>query len=95
LSDIEIYQTRLFQKQKKKLKKNQIEDLDKAIKFLIKNLKSGQQKTGNLSQVWIYKFSMVNQRYLLAYTWDEKSRTLIALGVHENFFRDLKRSIRR
>jgi len=101
LSEIKIYQTRLFQNQKKKLKKNQIvqgtlygEDLDKAINSLIENPKLGQQKTGNLSKVWIYKFSMVNQQNLLAYLWDEKSRTLIALGVHENFYRDLKKSIK-
>ena len=94
MSDIKIYQTHLFEKQKKKLKNNQVKDLDKAIKSLIENPKLGQQKTGDLSKVWVYKFSMVNQQYLLAYLWDEKSRTLIALGIHENFYRDLKRSIK-
>jgi mRNA-degrading endonuclease RelE of RelBE toxin-antitoxin system len=94
LSGIKIYQTHFFEKQKKKLKKNQVKDLDKAIKSLIKNPKLGQQKTGDLSEVWVYKFSMVNQQYLLAYLWDKKSRTLIALGVHKNFYRDLKRSIK-
>jgi mRNA-degrading endonuclease RelE of RelBE toxin-antitoxin system len=94
LRDIKIYQTHLFEKQKKKLKKNPVKDLDKAIKSLIENPRLGQQKTGDLSKVWVYKFSMVNQQYLLAYLWDEKSRTLIALGVHENFYRDLKKSIK-
>ena len=94
MSDIKIYQTHLFEKQKKKLKKNQVKDLDKAIKSLIENPRLGQQKTGDLSKVWVYKFSIVNQQYLLAYLWDEKSRTLIALGVHENFYRDLKKSIK-
>ena len=94
MNDIKIYQTRLFKNQKKKLKKNQIKDLDKAIKSLIENPKLGQQKTGDLSNVWVYKFSMVNQQYLLAYLWDDKSRTLINLGVHENFYRDLKKSIK-
>ena len=101
MSDIKIYQTRHFQNQKKKLKKNRIvqgtpngEDLDKAIYSLIENPKQGQQKTGNLSKVWVYKYSMVNQQNLLAYLWDAKSRTLITLGVHENFYRDLKKSIK-
>ena len=75
------------------LKKNQIDDLDKAIKSLKENPNLGQQKTGDLSKVWVYKFSMLNQQYLLAYSWEEKSRTLITLGVHENFYRDLKRFI--
>ena len=94
MSDINIFQTRLFKNQKKKLKKNQINDLDKAIKSIIINPKIGQQKTGVLSQVWIYKFSMVNQQNLLAYMWNEESRTLIALGVHENFYRDISKSIK-
>lgn len=94
MSEIKIYQTRFFRNQKKKLKKNQINDLDKAIKSIMENPNIGQQKTGYLSKVWVYKFSMVKQQYLLAYLWDEKSRTLINLGVHENFYRDLKRSIK-
>lgn len=94
MSEIKFYQTRLFQNQKKKLKKNQINDLDKAIKSIIENPKLGQQKTGVLSKVWVYKFSMVNQQNLLAYLWDEKSRTLLALGVHENFYRDLTHSVK-
>jgi hypothetical protein len=28
---------------------------------------------------------------LLAYEWDPKQRLLLALGVHENFYRDLKK----
>ena len=88
---IEVLQTPLFVKIKKKLKKNQIKELDKAIRKIIDNPNIGQQKQGDLSDVWVYKFKMVKQEYLLAYQWDEKTRTLIALGVHENFYRDLKK----
>jgi mRNA interferase RelE/StbE len=94
LTVIKVYQTRLFRNQKKKLNKNYIKALDKAIESIIENPKIGQKKTGDLAQVWIYKFSIVNQQFLLAYLWDEKSRILIALGTHENFYRDLKRSIK-
>ena len=94
MKDIEVYQTNLFRKNKKKLNKNQIEDLDNAVKTLIKNPKLGEQKTGGLSDIWVYKFLMKGQQYLLAYTWNEESRTLIALGLHKKFYRDLKRSIR-
>lgn len=88
---IEVLQTPLFVKIKKKLKKNQIKDLDQAIRKIIDNPNIGQQKQGDLSDVWVYKFKMVKQEYLLAYQWDETTRTLIALGVHENFYRDLKK----
>ena len=94
MDKIQILQTNLFARQKKKLKKNQVADLDKAIQELIAHPKIGQQKSGDLSEVWVYKFPILKQQYLLAYTWDEKSRTLIALGVHENFYRDIKRSVK-
>ena len=88
---IEIVQTPIFTKKKKKLKKNQIKDLDDAVRNVAKNPKIGERKTGDISGIWVYKFRMVKQEYLLAYEWDDKKRILIALGVHENFYRDLKK----
>jgi len=90
---VEVLQTSIFLRKKKKLKKNQIKDLDIAVKEIIKNPEIGEQKIGDLQGIWVYKFRMVNQESLLAYSWDEKKRLLIALGVHENFYRDLKKSV--
>jgi mRNA-degrading endonuclease RelE of RelBE toxin-antitoxin system len=91
---IKVFQTPTFVRQKKKLNKSQIRDLDKAIKRLVSEPQTGVQKIGDLKDIWIYKFKMAKQLHLLAYQWDEESRTLIALGVHENFYRDLKRQIK-
>ena len=60
---------------------------------IVKIPEIGDEKKGNLSNIWVYKFKMVNQLYLLAYEWDTESRILVALGVHENFYRNIKRSI--
>jgi len=90
---IEVLQTPLFAKRKKKLHKNQIKDLDIAVKAIIDNPEVGTKKKGILSDVWIYKFKMVNQENLLAYQWNPERRILIALGVHENFYRDVEKSI--
>ncbi len=90
--EIEVLQTHVFAKRRKKLHKNQIKDLDKAITEISKNPMIGTQKKGNLSDVWIYKFKMVKQENLLAYQWDPKTRKLIALGVHVNFYRDIEQS---
>ena len=49
------------------------------------------KKIGDLAHVWVDKFRITKQEYLLAYDWDEKKRILIALGVLENFYRDLKK----
>ena len=91
---IQVLQTPLFAKQKKKLRKMQIKELDKAIKVIIKDPKAGEQKKGNLTSIWVYKFKITNQLYLLAYEWNKKSRVLIALGVHENFYRKLKKYLK-
>ena len=88
---VQVLQTPLFARQKNKLNKKQLQDLDKAVKEIIKNPKAGEQKRGDLSSAWVYKFKMVKRLYLLAYEWDVKSRILIALGVHEIFYRDLKK----
>ena len=91
MGEIQVFQTPLFSKIKKKLKKNQVKDLDNAVREIIKNPELGEQKKGDLADVWVYKFRMVDREDLLAYQWDEKTRTLIALGVHENFYRDIKK----
>ena len=91
MGEIQVFQTPLFSKIKKKLKKNQIKDLDNAVREIIKNPEIGEQKKGDLTDVWVYKFRMVDRENLLAYQWDEKTRTLISLGVHENFYRDIKK----
>lgn len=88
---VEILQTPIFAKKKKKLKKNQIKDLDNAVRKIVKEPKIGERKKGDLADIWVYKFRMANQEHLLAYQWDSEKRALIALGVHENFYRDLKK----
>lgn len=90
---IKVFQTPIFAKRKKKLHKNQIKDLDKAVKAIVENPEIGVRKKGILSDVWIYKFKMVNQENLLAYQWDSESRILVALGVHENFYQDVEKSL--
>ncbi|SEH06312.1 type II toxin-antitoxin system RelE/ParE family toxin [Candidatus Venteria ishoeyi] len=90
---IEVLQTAIFARKRKKLKTNQLKDLDNAIKAIIKNPTIDEQKKGDLQDIWVYKFRMAKQESLLAYQWDETKRLLIALGVHENFYRDLKKNI--
>lgn len=89
---IKVFQTNLFSKKIKKLSKKQKNDLDKAVRAIIENPKIGQEKKGDLIGVFVYKFKSSTQQLLLAYEWDEESRTLLMIGVHENFYRNLKKS---
>ena len=91
MGNISISQMPAFKKAFKKLHKNQKEMVKKAIKEIINNPEIGTIKKGDLSGVYVYKFKINNQEYLLAYEWVPEERVLLALGVHENFYRDLKR----
>lgn len=89
---IKVFQTNLFSKKIKKLSKKQKQDLDKAIREIIDDPIIGEEKKGDLLGVFVYKFKSSTQQLLLAYEWDEESRTLLMIGVHENFYRDLKKN---
>jgi len=89
---MKIVQTPTFIRQTKKIHKNQKADLDKAISAVVNDPNIGEFKKGDLSNIQVYKFKMVKQLTLLAYEFREHELILVllALGVHENFYRDLK-----
>jgi mRNA-degrading endonuclease RelE of RelBE toxin-antitoxin system len=89
---MKIEQTLSFKSKAKKLHKNQLNDLEKAIKEIVKDPLMGIKKKGDLVDVYVYKFKMNKTLHLLAYMWnaEEDLLTLLQLGVHENFYRDLK-----
>lgn len=82
-----------FKKSTKKLHKNQRRDLEMAVVDIAQNPEIGQLKKGDLAGIRVHKFKMVGQLMLLAYSWENNTitLTLIGLGSHENFYRDLKR----
>ena len=88
-----VLQTPSFKKAVKKLHKNQKKELDKAVKALMKDPLSGEQKKGDLVFLRVYKFKMVKQLTLLGYSYQDGSAVLelIALGSHENFYREVKK----
>lgn len=91
---IQVLQTSSFKKTVKKLKAKQKADLDKAVREVIAEPEIGQRKKGDLSFLRVYKFKMEKQLTLLGYSYEDGAITLelIALGSHENFYRDMKRS---
>lgn len=89
-----VMQTRRFARQYKKLHDNIAVDVDKAVKTVAASPIIGERKKGDLADLLVYKFRSQGQLYLLGYTVDDQVRLvyLEALGPHENFYRDLKRS---
>lgn len=88
-----VLQTNEFAKAVRKLPKEQKLEVDKAIRKIIAAPSIGQMKVGDLAGVQVYKFRINRQEVLLAYEHDASNLTLYLLksGVHENFYRDLKR----
>ncbi len=90
---MKIVQTNRFEKAYRKLHKNQLEDANKALKEIVDNPLIGESKKGDLADIRVYKFKMVHQLTLIAYMYEDEEiiLTFIAIGSHENFYRDIKR----
>lgn len=88
-----VVQSPTFRKAVKRLKENQKEDLDEAVRELMADTDLGEQKKGDLAFLRVYKFKMNKQLTLLGYSFDDGTLVLelMALGAHENFYRDIKR----
>lgn len=89
---LEIRQTHSFEKAYKRLHANQRADANRAIDQIISNPHIGIQKKGDLRGIRVHKFKMQRQLTLLAYSFEDEVLvlTFIALGSHENFYRDIK-----
>jgi mRNA interferase RelE/StbE len=87
----EIIQAPLFARQKKKLKKNQIKQLDDAIKNIMANPAIGTAKFGDLQGVQVFKSKIGSNLTLLAYEVNENTLYLYTFGPHQNFYRELSK----
>jgi mRNA interferase RelE/StbE len=88
---MKIYQSRSFEKKVKKFNEKEKYELDNEIKQIIQNPLIGTEKRGDLKGVFVHKFNLQNQPYLLSYRFiKEESVELIMIGPHENYYRDLK-----
>ena len=85
--------TPTFSRAVKRLRPGQKAELDEAVRTIAEDPALGEAKVGDLAGVRVFKFRLNNQLCLLAYSQvDEETIKLLALGSHENFYRDLKRS---
>lgn len=60
---------------------------------VIENPLLGQEKLGDLSSLYVYKFKIGKIQWLLGYSLNESKKIITweAIGQHENFYRDIKR----
>ncbi len=90
---MKVLQSRSFAKKVKKLNKSEKSKIDDQIRSIIQNPDIGIEKKGDLKGIFVHKFKVKTIQYLLAYRIIETNLELIMLGPHENYYRDLKKSI--
>jgi len=91
VTEILVQQTNAFLRAYKKLHNNQKDAVDQAIEDIVRDPTIGDEKKGDLSDLYVHKFDCVSQLFLLAYEHDPTTRLLLLVGTQENFYRKLKR----
>ncbi len=88
-----LLQTPSFKKAVQKLHKNQVVELEAAIKLIVQDPYIGEAKKGDLAGVRVYKLRIISHLTLIAYQINniEHQIILLSCGSHENFYRDLKK----
>lgn len=95
---LKILSTTSFTRIVKKLHNKDKKDVDEAINVVASEIPSGEEKKGDLSGVFVYKFKMNRQEMLLAYKFqlskdNPEEVVLLAMGSRENFYAYLKNEI--
>ena len=87
-------QTPRFSRLYKKLGKRQLIALHEAMDQVFKDPNAGQQKVGDLSELFVFKYKLGSEEWLLGYTINASKKVITwhAIGHHENFYRDVKRN---
>ena len=95
IMNLVIKQSNSFKRAIKKLSSQHKLALDNEVKKLMKSPHMGERKKGDLDFLRVHKFKLANQEFLLGYQFEENELilTLLKLGVHENFYRDIKKEI--
>lgn len=88
----EIRQTNRFARAYKRLNDSTAAAVDKSVLVIAADPSVGEKKSGDLANLWVYKFKHQGQLYLLGYTQNKEICIvyLEAIGPHENFYKKLK-----
>jgi hypothetical protein len=81
---MKIIQSGIFGRKVKQLPKAQKLQLDEAIRKIMEQPAIGEQKKGDLQNIYVNKFQISNTTYLLAYRLTEQCPELIMFGPHLN-----------
>ena len=91
---MKVIQSPLFARTVKKLHNDQKLILDGKIRKILADPGIGNEKKGDLRGIFVYKFKIKTDQYLLAYRIKENMLELITLGSNENYYRNLKEYVK-
>ena len=98
---MKIYFKRAFAQFVKKASKPLQLTIEDRVNEVCNNPEIGKHKLGDLQGLFVYKFRVNNQEDLMAYEFDRSTNAnkitwleFHQVGPHENFYTQLKRSIR-
>jgi hypothetical protein len=82
-NEINVYESRRFEKAIKKLKEAQLKVVEDEIEKIIEDPEIGKQKKGDLAFLRVHKFQLDKQLALLGYSWieDRLEIYLLQLGL--------------
>jgi mRNA-degrading endonuclease RelE of RelBE toxin-antitoxin system len=95
---LKVLNTTSFLRTVKKLHTKEKLIVDEAVNVIATEIPSGEEKKGDLSGVFVYKFKMNKQDVLLAYRLNVSKHNpqevvLLAFGSRENFYSYLKNEV--
>ena len=88
----ELKSTPYFDREYKKLNKNQLSRVNEAIDEVGKDPVAGEPKAGDLAGCQVYKFKVLDQLFLLGYEVIGETIYLQRIAPHGNYYRDWKKS---
>jgi len=91
---MKVIQSPLFVRTVKKLHSDQKLILDDKIRKILADPGIGNEKKIDLRGIFVYKFKIKTDQYLLAYRIKDNMLELITLGSHENYYRNLKKYVK-
>lgn len=72
------------------MSKGEKDALDHEVRNIAENPNIGEEKKGDLRGVFVHKFKLKANLYLLSYRKTGVDLELVMIGSHENYYRDLK-----
>jgi len=77
---MKIYQSRSFEKKVKKMSKAEKDSLDQEIRKIAEKPSIGEEKKGDLREIFVHKFKIKTVQYLLVYRKIGRDLELVIIG---------------